>query len=223
MTRETIQFPNGRTAEAIHVAKKSFAKEIIEEMRVPAPEGLICLNGGTAKLDESLKKGLTNLLVDGLARVVCEKYYTVLTGGTDAGVFALFGHGIQSWHTRPPIVVGVAPEECVKWPRGGVGDTPLEPHHTHFVLVEGRDWGDETPTMYALAAEWSRACSSVAIFAGGGAITLNEMQANVKAARQMIFLEGSGRSTDAVLQARVGKGDHTETIREIARRGKSTS
>src|SRR5690349_2971429 len=62
MIRESIQFPNGRTAEAIHVGKTTSAKEIVEEMRAPAPGGVICLNGGTAKLDEALKRRLTDLL-----------------------------------------------------------------------------------------------------------------------------------------------------------------
>jgi hypothetical protein len=220
MTRETVIFQDGKQAEVIRVLRNTPAKEIIEALGIPAPRGLICLNGGTAKLDERFQEQLKSLIADGLARVVAEELFTVITGGTDAGIFALFGYGIQSWHTRSPNVIGVAPEDRVKWPGGGKGDTSLEPHHTHFVLVEGKDWGDETATMYALAEEWSRACPSIAVFAGGGTITLNEMRANVQTGRQMILLAGSGRSTDAVLEARAGKGEPSEEVKEIAAKGK---
>jgi hypothetical protein len=220
MKIETIEFPNGKRAQAIRVIASIPAKEIIEQLHLPAPRGLICLNGGTAKLDEQLHEHLKSLLADGLARVAAEELFSVITGGTDAGIFSLFGIGIQSWHTRSTCVIGVVPDARVNWPGGGKGDTPLEEHHTHFVLVEGKEWGDETVAMYALADEWSRACPSVAVFAGGGGITLNEMRANVRSGRQMILLAGSGRSTDAVLDARAGKGEHSEAIKEIATKGK---
>ena len=61
---------------------------------------------------------------------------------------------------------------------------------------------------------------SITVFAGGGTITLNEMLANVRAGRQMILLAGSGRSTDAVLEARADRGKPSETIKEIAAKGK---
>ena len=72
MTKETIQLSNGRQAEAIHAPRATPAKEIIEALRLPAPRGLVCLNGGTAKLDEQLQERLKSMLVDGLARVVGE-------------------------------------------------------------------------------------------------------------------------------------------------------
>jgi len=216
MKIETIRFPGGRLAEAVHVPQGAPASQIMERMNVPRPRGLICLNGGTAKLDEELAGRLQSLIVEGLARLAVEESVTVLTGGTDAGIFSLFGEGIGKWGNPPAPVVGVVPETLVKWPGGGGGDTDLEPHHTHFVLVEGAEWGDETATMYELCAAWSRACPSIAVFAGGGQITLHEMLANVRQGRKMILLAGSGRSTDAVLDARAGHGSPDPRVQEIA-------
>jgi hypothetical protein len=170
-------------------------------------------------LDEDLASRLESLLIDGLARVIAEEGLTVVTGGTDAGIFSLFGKGVEKWG-HPAPVVGVVPEKLVRWPGGGAGDTPLEPHHSHFVLVEGTAWGDETGTMYGLVEEWGIACPTVAVFAGGGEVTVREMRFNVEQGRQMILLAGSGRTTDAVLAARSGESAGDPSIGEIAARGR---
>jgi hydrogenase maturation factor len=99
----------------------------------------------------------------------------------------------------------------------------LEPHHSHFVLVEGEAWGDETETMYALIKEWGGACPTVAVFAGGGEVTLQEMRCNVEQGRKMILLAGSGRKTDAVLAARRGDSSLDTSVREIAAKGEIIS
>lgn len=115
--------------------------------------------------------------------------------------------------------IGMAVESLVTWPGKPEGEAPLEPNHSHLVLVEGENWGDETETMYALAAELGKNCPSVAVFAGGGEIAIKEMLANVAQSRPMILLAGSGRASDAVLAALDGHRPHDPRIDEIARLG----
>jgi SLOG in TRPM, prokaryote/SMODS and SLOG-associating 2TM effector domain 1 len=82
------------------------------------------------------------MLIDGLARVVSEERLTLITGGTDAGVFSLLGAGLGD-HS-PAASVGVAPAGRVTWPGrtdAAPDAVPLEPHHSHFALVEGEEWG----------------------------------------------------------------------------------
>jgi hypothetical protein len=219
MQKETIQFSAGGQAELIHAPRGATAREILVELNIATPQALVCLNGGTAELEGKLVSALEAILVDGLARVVAEEALTVITGGTDAGIFSLFGKGIEKWG-RSTSVVGVVPEKLVKWPGGGAGDTALEPHHTHFVLTDGVAWGDETEAMYSLAREWSRDCPSVAVFAGGGDVTLREMRKNVDQLRPMILLAGSGRTTDTVLSARNRKNSTDLATCELATKGR---
>jgi len=223
MNAVTIGFPGSRTARLLRVARGTPARAIIAALQLPVPAGVLCLNGGTEEPAVEAAEPLRRLLSDGLARMARSESLTVITGGTAAGIFALFGGGVAAWGTSAP-VIGVAPGGPLVWPGGGQGHTPLEPHHSHFVIVEGKGWGDETATMYALAAEWKKDCPGVAVFAGGGEITLREMRANVQADRPMILLAGSGRSTDAVLHARqrpARSGD--PLVEDIATRGKITA
>jgi hypothetical protein len=221
MQNETITFPDGNAASALHVTPRATAATILRQLEIPAPQALVVLNGGTAELAPALQARLASALADGLARVAAAWGLTVITGGTDAGIFHLFGAGLARWGRRAPCI-GVAVGSLVTYPGHADGEAPLEPNHSHFVLVKGARWGAETKTLYALAAALAQDCPSLAVFAGGGAITVREMQMNVVQGRPMLLLAGSGRATDAVLAARAGQPAEDSRIQEIAHQGAIT-
>jgi hypothetical protein len=218
-TIEQISFNDQRRARSIRTGQKEAISRTLAALELPTHRSLLILNGGTATTDTSLEAALKPVLVDGLARVVCDEEITTITGGTDAGIFHLFGQGLGRWGRTAPCI-GVAVHSLVSWPGQPAGEAHLEPHHSHFVLVEGERWGDETETMYALAAALGNDCPSVAVFAGGGEIALHEMLVNVAQGRSMILLAGSGRAVDAVLAARRGQSPDDPRVAQIAGKGK---
>ena len=170
-------------------------------------------------MEPGLEAQLARILQNGPARLAAEEQLTVITGGTDAGIFHLLGQGFAQWG-RPAACIGVAVDALVTWPDRPGDGVPLEPHHSHFCLVEGRDWGDETETMYTLAARLAADCPSLALFANAGEIAVREMQANVAQGREMILLAGSGRYADTVLEIRKGEQTDDARLLEIARSGR---
>ena len=216
---ETIEFATGKKAIVLLGEQDTPAAAILTALALPRPRALLILNGGTATLEEPLLGQLQRTLQDGLARVVAAEQITVITGGTDAGVFQLFGQGLAQYGRTAPCI-GVAVETLVTWPGKAQGEATLEANHSHFVLVSGKSWGDETTTLYALAAALGKACPSVAVFASGGEITIHEMQANVVQGRPMVLLAGSGRATDAVLAARAGQSADDPRVNQIAQKGR---
>jgi hypothetical protein len=202
-----IRFPGGHTARALDVPPGTSAEDILRCLSLAPAPALLILNGGTTNSVNAAQLRVEELLYEGLARLAAQQGLAAVTGGTDVSLFASFAEGLAYWEKRAACI-GVAVRPLVTWPGRPVTNAPspancepapLEPHHTHFALVEGNTWGDETPTMYALAAALSRARPSVAVFAGGGEITLREMLANAAQGRPMILLAGSGRVTDIVL------------------------
>lgn len=218
-TVTTIRFPNDNTASALRVPRDAPASRIITGLQLSPPRGVLILNGGTAELDAEIAAHLAVALRDGVARFAADEHILVLTGATDAGVFHLFGEGIAHYGRSAPCI-GVAVESLVTWPGKQHGEAPLEPHHSHFVLVDGDNWGDETDTMYTLAEALGQDAPSVAVFAGGGDISIEEMQKNVVQGREMVLLAGSGRATDAVIATKHGQATPDDRIVTVADRGR---
>lgn len=121
-------------------------------------------------------------------------------GGTQAGIMEAAGRARRASGNAFPLI-GVAPAREVP-PRG---KTPIDPNHSHVVAVDNPSapaqdsWGSETDTMYWLFAKLAEGRPSVTVVANGGGITLAEVEANVRAGRRLILIEGSGRSADALV------------------------
>lgn len=154
--------------------------ELMAGLELPAPRATLVLNGSTTEVDSRFAPMLEELAAAGV-----RERLTVVTGGTDAGIFSLFGAAM----TDPSApLVGVAP--CV---RDGVA---LEPHHTHLVLVHGDYWGVETPVLLSLADALMALAPSVAVICGGGPVTRTEVAGHVRSGRPVIAVAGSGGVAD---------------------------
>jgi hypothetical protein len=219
----SISLPHGRTAVALLAPADVSGEEAVAALGLPTPRGLIVLNGGTSELPSELDAALRRILGEGVARVAVEERLTVITGGTDAGVFGVFGQALGEERTAP--VIGVAPAARVTWPgrewprgRGPREEepVPLEPHHTHFLLVAGTEWGVETDAMLSLSSALSTGSTSLAVLAGGGSVARREVLAHVRAGREVIALAESGRFADelagAIAGGPVAEGETAEIV-----------
>lgn len=219
---ETILFPNGHRARAVYAPQETAIEPLITALHIPRPRGVLVVFGGTAQLNDDLSRCLRLLLEDGLARVAAEEQLTIVTGATDAGIFTLLGQGLVRWGGTAPCI-GVTVANLVRWSNSSQADSEqawLEPHHSHFVLTAGENWGDETATMYALIATLSAQAPSVAVLANGGAISQNEALANTRQGRPIIVLAGSGRLADEV--SGIVRGERSpdrDELAEITRAG----
>jgi hypothetical protein len=181
--------------------------------------------GGAKGLDDSRKARLAELFTDAIAPAAAELGALIIDGGTQSGVMAMMGEAVAR-DGRKCQLLGVAPTGKVTYP-GGPGDAdiadpvPLEPNHSHFVLVEGKDWGDETGPMLELARAFN--APTVAILINGGTIAADEALQSVRNGWPLVIIEGSGRFADD-LSAAVRDGQHAKSaeLSEIARSGRAT-
>jgi hypothetical protein len=208
----TIALPGGRSAVAVLVPATVSGEQAVAALGLRRSRGVIVLNGGTADLPAGLSTALRHTL-EALAGVAVEERLAVVTGGTDAGVFALFGQALGDDASAP--CIGVVPDLRAAWPgrewptpRTADGDepVPLEPHHTHFLLVAGAEWGVETDAMVALAGALSEGSRSLAVLAGGGTGARREVLAHVRAGREVVVLAESGRFADELTGVIAGRG-----------------
>jgi hypothetical protein len=223
MRKNTITFANGNRAVVVIAPRDAGAQAIIDLLGMRSPRAVILLFGGAAGLDDSRKAHLATLFADGVTPVAAELGALIIDGGTQSGVMAIMGEAVAE---RPGTcqLLGIAPKGKIADPEivgaSAVSDgAPLEPHHSHFVLVESAEWGGETRTMLELARAFN--APTVAILVNGGAVAADEALHSVRNGWQLLVLEGSGRFADEVSAAfRDGQSAKSAEVSEIARSGR---
>ena len=224
--RQATRSPAGRPRliEVSSVApdKNAQLATLIAEIRKQA-DAFVFLSGGASRMGEDHQRQLLAML-DALMLIARSgRRIAVGDGGTRAGIMEAAGYARRASGNAFPLI-GVAPAPEIQ-PRG---KTPVDPNHSHVVAVDNPSapaqdsWGSETDTMYWLFAKLAEGRPSVTIVANGGGVTLAEVDANVRAGRRMILIEGSGRATDALIslvrQTQVSDAEIV-SLRERAEKG----
>ena len=150
---------------------------------------------------------LTYQAVEVIAKVAEVLDAAIICGGTDVGIMAAIGKSRGRNGYQFPLI-GIAPEGIVTWPEGprngglimpGNEREQLEPHHSHFILVPGNEFGDETKWIVRaatmIAGEKNK---SVTVLANGGKVSQKDVEEGLRANRPLIVLSGTGRLADEI-------------------------
>lgn len=202
--RQEINFSNGNRAQALLAPVGAPVDDMASLLGIQAPRNVILIAGGASAMGKESDDELFPLLMNGIVRPATSLDALILDGGTQTGVMALIGLGVAQQQHRPTLL-GVAANGMVLYPGKTTGTNegavPLDPNHSHFILVEADTWGQETRTMYELVQFLSRGHASVAILVNGGEIARKEALYNVHQGRPLIIIEGSGRAADEIAHA----------------------
>jgi len=223
MRKNTIIFANGNRAVVVTAPIDASAKEILDDLEIASPRAVILLFGGAAGLDDSRKAHLSTLFADAVIPVAAELDALIIDGGTQSGVMAIMGEAVARHHGTCQLL-GIVPKGKVAHPEIGgasavLDGAPLEPNHSHFVLVDSNEWGDETTMMLELARVFN--APTVAILVNGGAIAADEALQSVRNGWPLLVIEGSGRFADQLSAAVRGSESVKSTeVTEIARSGR---
>ncbi len=159
---------------------------------------VLVLIGGASQLSAADYKLIEQVFETVLAPIAQIWQAAVIDGGTDTGVMRLMGHARHRIGGTFPLI-GVAPIDLAVLPNQSAPSeaaAPLEPHHSHFLLVPGADWGDESRWMAATATAIANTAPSVTVLVNGGEVTWEDALQNIAAARPLIVIDGSGRTAD---------------------------
>jgi hypothetical protein len=192
-----IHFPNGNEAAWVKSSPETEPHELLRALGLKAPRSLILLLGGAEELAPELTGRLRQLFSRGLACAATETGAAILDGGTQSGIMDLMGQGVAD-REHGVTLVGVVPEGLVSWPGGppSTGAQPLEPNHSHFVLVDSQDWGGETSTLYRFTETLSEGAPVVVVLANGGELSKQELLRTVRRGWPVVVLKDSGRLAD---------------------------
>lgn len=136
----------------------------------------------------------------------------IVDGGTDSGVMGIVGRARQRVGGHFPLV-GIVAREIENI------ESMLEPHHTHFILCPGKEWGDESEWIAAAASALAGKQPSIAVLINGGTITWKDAHMNIKYGRSVLIAEGSGRAADVIAHTSTGQAFDPNAI-ALLRTGK---
>lgn len=210
-TRFVMKFNNGQHAEAIRVKADVKPGEVIKNLSLPYGPCIFITGGAGDMKPDDIRR--TQEIMQAVADFAQEHHCCVVDGGTEAGVMQMVGAARRSRH-HDFTLVGVAPYGLVSYP-GHINpneQAQLEDSHSHFVLVDGDDWGTESEMLIKLTKKLSmdNTFSVMGILINGGNITRREVTYATQNKLPLLVLEGSGRFADEVATAfRTGKAKQT--------------
>ena len=190
------QLAGNPSVRAVLVDRPEDMARCVDALNLRVGRPVLVLVGGAAGLDPAVGQRVLTLFRNHLMPLLAKLDAVVVDGGTDAGVMAFAG---QANAAGSVTLVGVAAVGTVEVPGlngTATGKTALEPNHTHFLLVPGNRWGDESPWLSLVASTLAGTCTSVTIVVGGGEITRLDVAHSLSAGRATILLAGSGGVAD---------------------------
>jgi len=200
MRTEKIYFQH-QQALCVFPAERSDLEQATSELGLKGRYPVIVLIGG--EIDEK-QADATRRAIQSISKVAEDMNAVVICGGTDMGVMAEIGQ-IRSRNGYKFSLLGITPEELVTWPGGPHSTTflwwgkkrwQLEPHYSHFILVPGSQFGDESPWIVDTATTLSKDHKSVTILINGGEISRKDIQLSLENGRPVIALSRTGRLAD---------------------------
>jgi len=224
--RFVINFDSGRAAFALRAPLNGNPEEILNTLHLEPPQPVMIILGGATEMAADQESTTRPFFEVGMAHFVQKHQIAMIDGGTHSGVMKMIGMTRIKLSFRFPLV-GVAPLGVIDYPgyENPKSLAELDSGHSHFVLVEGDEFGDEGLTMarlvHALSGYGKQPVLGVVI--NGGAITREEVHrfATVPEFQiPLLVLQGSGRFADTLAEAVMSRdpgGD--EKLKEILDKG----
>lgn len=201
-----ITFSNGQPAQVVHICQKEDIPAALRTLGLQSRPTLVLI-GGASRIDPSDFKRIQCLFVEVLAPLAEELGAIVVDGGTNAGVMQLIGQARSTLSATFPLL-GVSPIQLVHFAEASscaveisASTVCLEPHHTHFILVPGSAWGDESSWLAWIASSLAGSHPSIAVLVNGGRVSLLDVQWNIAESRPIAIVAGSGRLADEIAAA----------------------
>ena len=184
---------HGLKATAARISEDKEIGEALLQLKIPHPKPVIVLVGGAAGVGWWDKFPMRKA-IGIIARLAEETQSVVVDGGMQAGVMAEIGKQRKQKKFSFPLI-GVASEGLSI---RGDPDFILDPHHTHFFLVPGENWGDESAWISKIGTAIAGNQKSMTILVNGGNISKTDVEYSLLENRPTFVMRGTGRMADEI-------------------------
>ena len=193
MNISQISFKGDNTAKAAYIADNIDINKAIEELQLPHPKTVIVLVGGAGGIGW-LDKFPMRKAIGIVARLAEETQSVVIDGGTQAGIMTEIGRQRKRNKFSFPLIGVVFDNLLMKEEPKSI----LDPNHTHFFLIPGEDWGDESAWISKIATNIAGDKKSITILVNGGNISKTDVEYSLLENRPTFVMRGTGRLADEI-------------------------
>lgn len=196
---------DGRKAAAIELGPEDGADAVPRALGLPTGRPTVAIVGGAATMSGTIAEAARLVLARAVVPVVQALDGVVVDGGTDAGVMRAAGEARAEQEACFPLVGVVVAQLLQRTAGDPPGTASPEPRHSHFVLVPGNAWGDESAWLAAIAGALADTAPSITLLINGGEIAWQDVEASITSGRPVLALAGSGRTADSLAAAMNGQ------------------
>lgn len=193
MNISQISFKGDNTAKAAYISDNTDIEKAIEELQIPHPKTVIVLVGGAGGIGW-LDKFPMRKAIGIVARLAEETQSVVIDGGTQAGIMTEIGKQRKRNKFSFPLIGIVFDSLLIKEDPQSI----LDPNHTHFLLIPGNDWGDESAWISKIATSIAGDKKSITILVNGGNISRTDVEYSLLENRPTFVMRGTGRMADEI-------------------------
>ena len=188
-----IALKRGVTVGAANIENNNEIEEALTQLGIPHPNTTIVLVGGASGIG-FLDKFPMRKAVGIVAKLAQETGSVVVDGGTQAGIMTEIGKQRKRNKFTFPLV-GVVFETIIMREDA---ESILDPNHTHFFLIPGDDWGDESGWISKIATAIARDQKSVTVLVNGGDISRQDVEYSLLERRPTYVMRGTGRVANEI-------------------------
>jgi len=129
-----------------------------------------------------------------VAQLAEETGAVVVDGGTQAGIMTEIGRQRKRNKFTFPLVGVVFDALLMKEEPASI----LDPNHTHFFLIPGDDWGDESAWISKIATVIAGGKKAITVLVNGGTISRSDVEYSLMENRPTFVMRGTGRLADEI-------------------------
>jgi hypothetical protein len=210
LTRQ-LALKRGVTVGAVNITEDKEIQQALIDLQIPHPKPVIVLVGGASGigwLDTFPMRKAIRIV----AQLAEETESVVVDGGTQAGVMQEMGRQRKQNKFSFPLIGVVFDSLLMQEEPGSI----LDPNHTHFFLIPGEDWGDESAWISKIGTAIAGDQKSITILVNGGNISKTDVEYSLLENRPTFVMRGTGRMADEItLTGKVFPVDVSQKPNEI--------
>jgi len=193
MLTRNITLKRKKDVRAVNISNNNEIQAALTGLKIPHPKPVIVLVGGAGGIG-FLDQFPMRKAVGIVAQLAEETGSVVIDGGTQAGIMTEIGKQRKNNNLSFPLVGVIFDSLIMKEDPASI----LDPNHTHFFLIPGDDWGDESGWISKIATAVSGDKKSITVLVNGGNISRTDVEYSLLEKRPTFVIRGTGRLADEI-------------------------